>query len=98
MGKLRDLRERREQMEWDDHDRIKIEEEINKIEQWCIDNNNGFVTKLTKWSNNNVSENNIYPWHTGYIEVKDIWMVASLNGKGLNYNKDKTIHFCENCS
>ena len=97
MGKLRDLRERREQMEWDDHDRIKIEEEINKIEQWCIDNNNGFVTKLTKWSNNNM-ENNTYPWHTGYIEVKDTWMVASLNGKGLNYNKDKTIHFCENCS
>ena len=97
MGKLRDLRERREQMEWDDHDRIKIEEEINKIEQWCIDNNNGFVTKLTKWSNNNMA-NNTYPWHTGYIEVKDIWMVASLNGKGLNYNKDKTIHFCENCS
>ena len=84
-------------MEWDDHDRIKIEEEINKIEQWCIDNNNGFVTKLTKWSNNNMA-NNTYPWHTGYIEVKDIWMVASLNGKGLNYNKDKTIHFCENCS
>ena len=97
MGKLRDLRERREQMEWDDHDRISIEEEINKIEQWCIDNNNGFVTKLTKWSNNNM-ENNTYPWHTGYIEVKDTWMVASLNGKGLNYNKDKTIHFCENCS
>jgi hypothetical protein len=97
MGKLRDLRERREQMEWDDHDRIKIEEEINKIEQWCIDNNNGFVTKLTKWSNNNMA-NNTYPWHTGYIEVKDTWMVASLNGKGLNYNKDKTIHFCENCS
>tara|TARA_B110000263_G_C15200290_1_gene460326 strand:- start:173 stop:466 length:294 start_codon:yes stop_codon:yes gene_type:complete len=97
MGKLRDLRERRDQMEWDDHDRIKIEEEINKIEQWCIDNNNGFVTKLTKWSNNNMA-NNTYPWHTGYIEVKDIWMVASLNGKGLNYNKDKTIHFCENCS
>ena len=97
MGKLRDLRDRREQMEWDDHDRISIEEEINKIEQWCIDNNNGFVTKLTKWSNNNMA-NNTYPWHTGYIEVKDIWMVASLNGKGLNYNKDKTIHFCENCS
>tara|TARA_B110000914_G_C15352292_1_gene394497 strand:- start:61 stop:354 length:294 start_codon:yes stop_codon:yes gene_type:complete len=97
MGKLRDLRERREQMEWDDHDRISIEEEINKIEQWCIDNNNGFVTKLTKWSNNNMA-NNTYPWHTGYIEVKDTWMVASLNGKGLNYNKDKTIHFCENCS
>jgi hypothetical protein len=97
LGKLRDLRDRRDQMEWDDHDRISIEEEINKIEQWCIDNNNGFVTKLTKWSNNNMA-NNTYPWHTGYIEVKDIWMVASLNGKGLNYNKDKTIHFCENCS
>ena len=51
MGKLRDLRERREQMEWDDPNRIALEEEINKIEQWCIDNNKGFVTKLTTWTN-----------------------------------------------
>ena len=98
MGKLRDLRERREQMEWDDPDRIGIEEEINKIEQWCIDNNKGFVTKLTTWTGGNMGNNTMYPWHTGYIQVKDIWMVGSLNGKGLNYNKDKSIHFCENCS
>ena len=98
LGKLRDLRERREQMDWDDPNRIAIEEEINKIEQWCIDNNKGFVTKLTTWTNGLGGDNELYPWHTGYIDVKDIWMVGSLNGKGLNYNADKSIHICQHCS
>ena len=98
MGKLRDLRERREQMEWDDPDRIAIEEEINKIEQWCIDNNKGFVTKLTTWTNGLGGDNDLYPRHTGYVDVKDMWMVATLNGKGINYNSDKSIHVCRNCS
>ena len=98
MGKLRDLRERREQMEWDDPNRIAIEEEINNIEQWCIDNNKGFVTKLTTWTNGLGGDNDLYPWHTGYIDVKDTWMVATLNGKGINYNSDKSIHICRNCS
>ena len=98
MGKLRDLRERREQMEWDDPDRIAIEEEINKIEQWCIDNNKGFVTKLTTWTNGLGGDNDLYPWHTGYVDVKDMWMVATLNGKGKNYNSDKSVHVCRNCS
>ena len=98
MGKLRDLRERREQMEWDDPNRIAIEEEINNIEQWCIDNNKGFVTKLTTWTNGLGGDNDLYPWHTGYIDVKDMWMVSTLNGKGINYNSDKSIHVCRNCS
>ena len=98
MGKLRDLRERREQMEWDDPNRIALEEEINKIEQWCIDNNKGFVTKLTTWTNGLGGDNDLYPWHTGYIDVKDMWMVATLNGKGINYNSDKSVHVCRNCS
>ena len=98
MGKLRDLRERREQMEWDDPNRIALEEEINKIEQWCIDNNKGFVSKLTTWTNGLGGDNDLYPWHTGYIYVKDMWMVATLNGKGINYNFDKSIQICRNCS
>jgi hypothetical protein len=98
LGKLRDLKERREQMDWDDPNRVAIEEEINKIEQWCIDNNKGFVTKLTTWTNGLGGDNELYPWHTGYIDVKDIWMVGSLNGKGLNYNTDKSIHICQHCS
>ena len=98
MGKLRDLRERREQMEWDDPNRIAIEEEINKIEQWCIDNNKGFVTKLTTWTNGLGGDNDLYPWHTGYIDVKNMWMVSTLNGKGINYNSDKSVHVCRNCS
>ena len=98
MGKLRDLRERREQMDWDDPNRIALEEEINKIEQWYIDNNKGFVSKLTTWTNGLGGDNDLYPWHTGYIDVKDMWMVATLNGKGINYNFDKSIHICRNCS
>ena len=74
MGKLRDLRERREQMDWDDPNRIALEEEINKIEQWCIDNNKGFVSKLTTWTNGLGGDNDLYPWHTGYIDVKDMWI------------------------
>lgn len=36
-------------MDWDHPDRVKIEKEINGIEQWCIDNGNKYVTKLTTW-------------------------------------------------
>lgn len=52
MGKLADLRAKREEMEWDHPDRIKIEKEINKIEQWMIDNNIGHIKKLTTWEKN----------------------------------------------
>lgn len=98
MGKLADLREMRENMEWDNPDRVSIEEEINKIERWCIDNNKGFVTKLTTWTNGHGGDTTLYPWHTGYCDIRDIWMVASLNGKGLHYNSDKSVHICTHCS
>ncbi len=49
MGKLSDLKDQRNEMDWDHPDRVKIEGEINRIEQWCIDNKKGYVTKLTTW-------------------------------------------------
>jgi len=97
LGKLTELREHRENMDYDDPDRVAIEEEINKIEQWCIDNNKGYVTKLSTWSHGHGGDNLEYPWHTGYVDGRDIWMVGSLNGKGVNYNIDKSVHVCPKC-
>jgi len=98
MGKLLELRASREQMEWDHPDRLKTEQEINKIEQWCIDSGKGFVKKLTTWNNGFTNANKLYPFHTGYVHIKDMWMVASLNGIGINYNIDHSVHVCELCS
>ena len=98
MGKLADLRDRRENMDWDDPDRVKTEEENNSIEQWCIDNGKGFIKKLTTWTNGHGGDNILYPWHTGCVDVRDRWMVGSLNDSGLNYNVDKSVHLCGNCS
>jgi len=97
MGKLADLREQRENMSYDDPNRIHIEEEINKIEQWCIDSGKGFVTKLTTWTNEYGGECELYPHHTAFVDVRDIWMVGELNGKGISYNSDKSIHHCQKC-
>lgn len=49
MGKLADLKSKRNEMEWDHPDRIEIEKQINDIEQWCIDNGNKYIKKLTVW-------------------------------------------------
>jgi len=98
MGKLRELREKREQMDWEDPERKETEKEINRIEQWCIDNDKGFVTKLTVFGKNPTGESDLYPWHTGFVHFRDIFMVGTLNGTGINYNADKTIHHCELCA
>jgi len=98
LGKLSELRDLRDQMLWDHPDRIITEEEINRIEQWCIDNGNkGGIVKLTIWANGFTNANPQYPYHTGYVNIKDIGMVAMLNNKGINYNIDNSIHNCENC-
>lgn len=97
MGKLRELRDELDQMEWDDPRRPEIQKKINGIEQWCIDNNKGFVTKLTSWTQSGNGGNPKYPWHTGFVNIRDIGMVASLNGIGINYNSDKSIHNCPDC-
>ncbi len=40
-------------MDWDHPDRIKIEKEINRIEQWMIDNKIGYIKKVTTWQKEN---------------------------------------------
>lgn len=49
LGKLADLKAKRNDMDWDHPDRVQTEKEINGIEQWCIDNHNKYVKKLTTW-------------------------------------------------
>jgi len=50
MGKLADLKDQRNEMSWDHPNRENIEKKINNIEQWCIDNKKGYITKLTTWN------------------------------------------------
>lgn len=49
MGKLAELKALRDKMDWDHPDRYITEKKINSIEQWCIDNGNMYITKLTTW-------------------------------------------------
>lgn len=97
MGKLKELREQWEQMSYEDPKREEVEKEINRIEQWCIDKGVAGIIKLTVWNNKMNGGNNDYPWHTGFVKIRDMWMVGSLNGKRINYNSDKSIHNCEKC-
>lgn len=97
MGKLRDLRDERDEMNWEDPRRIETEKEINRIEQYCIDNNYGGVTKLTVWTKESSGGCLKYPWHTGFVNIRDIYMVAELNGKAINYNSDNSVHHCSDC-
>jgi len=104
MGKLADLKEQRNEMDWEHPDRLKVEGEINRIEQWCIDNNKGYVKKLTTWYKGQKKwrpfsmgyderfEDPVYPWHVGCLWVEDQWMVEK------NLNRDGTPHNCPKCS
>ena len=47
MGRLAELKGKREDMDWDNPDRIKLEEEINGIEDWCI--SKGYIKRKTTW-------------------------------------------------
>jgi len=110
LGKLADLRAKREEMDWDHPDRIKLEKEINRIEQWMIDNNIGSLKKVTTWTKGQGKSNGLfgfnreeeyentrYPWHVACIWVDDLWMLKSHNGKQ-NLNRDGSPHQCEFCS
>jgi hypothetical protein len=84
-------------MDWDDPMRPDIEKKINDIEQFCIEKGYGGITKLTVWGNMSNNESPNYPYHTGFVNLRDIPMVGELNGTGLNYNADKSIHHCKKC-
>lgn len=72
----------------------KIQKRINEIEEWMIKKE--FIKHVTKWGAFS-DQSELYPWHTGYVNFGDIPLVGALNNKGLNYNKDNTIHNCNVC-
>ena len=83
-------------MDWDDPRREDVQKNINGIEvymikmKWKTDG----ITQWDKSSNKNSQE---YPFHTGFVDFGDISMVGKLNGKGINYNSDNSIHNCQLC-
>ena len=97
MGKLADLRNELDSLDWDDPRVPKIQEKINETEQWCIDNHPDWNVKLTVWGKTN-SDSELYPWHVGTVNLDDIYMVAELNGKGINLEHDGKIHICGECT
>lgn len=96
MGKLKDLWTQLKSMDDDDPQRGDIQKEINKLEQYCINQKYAGFTSLTNW-NSIKSKSNLYPWHSGSVFVDDIYMVGALNGKGLNYTNEMKIHMCDKC-
>jgi len=89
MGKLAELRDQLDELsDWTTFEAKELQKEINKIEEWCVEK--GFLKGITKWGN--AGEFDQYPWNSGAVFFEDIWMVGELNGKGINYNEDKSIH------
>jgi len=81
MGRLAELKGKREDMDWDNPDRIKLEEEINGIEDWCI--GKGYIKRRTTWEK-------------GDGKKKDYWHCRSYTCRGnvLNMN---IHNICRNC-
>lgn len=96
MGKLQQLWDELRATDRDDPRRAEIQSEINKVEKWMISKGIKQPGTETKW---NTSEqiSNRYPWHVDVVFFEDMWMVADLNGKGINYNADKSVHICDEC-
>ncbi len=84
-------------MDIGDPRRIDVQKKINEIEQYMI-KQSWKTDGLTKWSDSTVGTSSIYPWHTGYINFEDIKMVGAMNGTGINYNSDGSVHNCQMCS
>ena len=82
-------------MDFDDPRVPEIQKEINSIEEWMI--GKGIKKEgLTQWGMGGGNAIN-YPHHTGYVKFKDIHLVGELNGLGINYNEDGSVHVCPNC-
>lgn len=78
----------------DDPQIPKIQKRINEIEEWMIKKE--FIKHITRFGDF-TDQSELYPYKTGYVNFTDIQLVGVLNGKGLNYNKDNTIHNCKKC-
>jgi len=72
----------------------KTQKRINEIEEWMI--KQGFIKHITRFGDF-TDQSSLYPYKTGFIDFNDVKLIGSLNGKGLNYNKDNTIHNCNLC-
>ena len=84
--------------DYDDPRRLDLQKKINEIEKYCIDQGYEGFTNITNWNNNSNNTSNIYPWHSGVVYFEDNWMIAELNGEGINYNSDKSVHNCNLCA
>lgn len=71
MGKLADLHARLRSMDIDDPDRIKVQSDINKIEEWMISKG---IKKdgITKWHNNKSIVSDSYPHGSGAVFIEDL--------------------------
>ena len=90
MGESRQqLFDKLDELSPDDPQVSGIQKRINEIERWMIKKK--FIKHETKWGVF-INKSSLYPYETGYVMFDDIKLVGSLNGKGLNYNIDGTIH------
>ena len=88
MAKLKDLWADYKSLDRDDPRRIEIQKQINDIEMWCIQKKLPGFTSITKWNNDSFSDS--YPHKSGAVRFEDMWQIAELNGKNINFNKDGT--------
>lgn len=95
MGKLGDLWQQLKDLPDDDPRVPDIQKEINRIEQWMIDN--GYKDDEPTKFGSITSELPHYPHHTGFVRFEDIKLLAEYNGLGINYNSDGSIHNCQKC-
>lgn len=98
IGKLGELWDQLRATDYNDPKRKEIQEEINKVERYCIAHNYAGFTSETKWYDNDQNNSELYPHHTGAVYFEDLYMVADLNGKGINYGSDGSVHLCEDCN
>jgi len=90
----RELFDKLDELAPDDPQVPKIQKRINEIEEWMI--TQGFIQNKTKWGTFD-DQSSLYPHHTGFVKFSDIKLVGALNGKGLNYNRDNSVHNCSLC-
>lgn len=92
MGESRQqLFDKLDELPHDDPQVPGIQKRINEIEQWMIKKQ--YIKHITNWGAFS-DKSELYPFHTGYVNIEDIKLVASLNNKGINYNMDGSIHNC----
>jgi len=88
-GSRQELFDKLDELPADDPQVPMIQKRINEIERWMIKKE--FIKYETKWGAFS-GQSELYPWYTGYVDFGDIHLVGALNGIGLDYNIDKSVH------